>query len=114
MGAVLVLVQGSQPQGTYMACNVVAGGDRVVADGVGADEADLDVAVCPFVLSVVLNLEIGQLPSIRWLSLIAYRFARRFGRWIVRAMMRPSPPPSPTAASSTSSSSASVTVPSGP
>jgi hypothetical protein len=58
MRTVLALVQSPQAQRTNVACNVVAGGDRVVGDGAGADEAHLDVAVGAFVLCVILDLEV--------------------------------------------------------
>jgi hypothetical protein len=58
MRTILALVQCPQAQRTNVACNVVAGGNRVVGDGAGADEAHLDVAVGAFVLCVILDLEV--------------------------------------------------------
>jgi hypothetical protein len=41
-----------------MACDVVARRDRVVADRVGANEADFGVAVGAIILRLVLGLEV--------------------------------------------------------
>jgi hypothetical protein len=65
MGAVLVLVQRSQSQGADVACNVVARGDRVVDDGIGADEADLDVGIVSiYLLRLGARLEGWWPPSL--------------------------------------------------
>lgn len=46
MSTVLVLVQCSHPQTADVACCMVAGCDRVVRNGIGANEADLSIVVC--------------------------------------------------------------------
>ena len=117
MRAVLVLIQRSQPQRTNVAGDVVAWPDRVVADGVGADEADLDIAVGAVVLCVVLDLEVQGLSSLWW--------PRFFGWWLGGGILgivgvvvvgsSPAPPSaagavSPATASSTSSAPASLSV----
>lgn len=72
MGTVLVLVERPQAQGADVACDVVAGGDGVVLDGVGADEADFDVAVAVGgrVLRGVLDLELEQLAGLGGIRLL--------------------------------------------
>jgi hypothetical protein len=45
MSTVLVLVQCSHPQTADVACCMVAGCDRVVRNGIGANEADLSIVV---------------------------------------------------------------------
>lgn len=119
MWTVLVLVERSQPQGADVACDVVAGRDRVVADGVGADEADLDIAVGAAVVGLVLDLEILRFGGFGSLGC-------RLSRRILPALMGPSSSSAPPraasasrvvsatpASSSSASASASVTVASG-
>lgn len=46
MSTILVLVQCSHPQTADVACGMVAGSNRVVRNGIGANEADLSIVVC--------------------------------------------------------------------
>lgn len=110
MRTVLALVQGPQAQGADVAGDVVAGGDRVVADGVRADEADLDIAVVGPLLGVVLDFEVRYLAGrcrfwfvVCWLG----------GRVMCARVVGSSSAPPPAAASATPSASASVAVASG-
>ena len=111
----LVLVQRSQAQGADVAGDVVAGGDRVVADGIGADEAHLGIVVGSLILCLVFALE------------VLYPAGRcRLGRFVVcgfggcvgcvgrAGVMCPSSAPPPAAApSAPSSASTSVAVAAG-
>jgi len=55
--AILVLVQRSQAQGTDVACGMVAGSNRMVANGTGANEADIGVVVRGLFLPLVPSFE---------------------------------------------------------
>jgi len=110
MGTVLALVECPQAQGADVAGDVVAGGDRVVADGVRADEADLDIAVVALFLCVVLDFEIRELAGRCRFWLVVCGLG---GRVLCARVMGSSSAPPPAAAPPTSSASASVAVSSG-
>lgn len=75
-----------------MACDVVAWRDRVVADRIGANEADLDVTVATAVLGLVLDLETLRLTRL-------WPLGCRLRRGILRAVVMPAAPTPPRAAS---------------
>jgi hypothetical protein len=94
-----------------MACDVIARRDRVVADGVRANEADLSVAIGAFVLGLGFVLETLRLARFR-------PFGCRFDSRALCALLMcaaSAPPPSatrvvPSAASSSSTAPASASV----
>ena len=94
---------------------MVARGDGLVNDGVGADEADLDLVVAGLVLGVIFDLEVRNLACLWWLGLIGGGLCWWYWRVLCVLVVRPSPSSSsstpPSAASpSTSAPSASVAV----